>query len=117
VNHSFEFINAVKNNDIATVRNIINKYQNRIVNEMDYFGWTPLHWACYYGYSNIVELLLDYGADTNIRTSNGVGDDYKTPKEIAEITNNKKCVKIIKNYKMKIRTKKIISSIMDVIPK
>lgn len=34
------------------------------VDERDNCGSTPLHYACGYGYINIIKLLLRYGADT-----------------------------------------------------
>lgn len=37
------------------------------VNAGDALGWTALHEACNYGYVDIVNVLLDYGADINNR--------------------------------------------------
>ncbi len=41
------------------------------VNKTDASGWTPLHWAAYYGDQNMVDLMLDKGADTTIKALNG----------------------------------------------
>ena len=30
-------------------------------------GWTPLHWACYYGHEKIVEMLVTGGADVEMK--------------------------------------------------
>jgi len=41
-------------------------------------GWTPLHWACYWGdRTAIAELLIANGADVNAKTKNG-----RTPKSL-----------------------------------
>lgn len=39
--------------------------QSHPVNCRDYCGWTPLHEAANYGYIDIAELLIKYGADIN----------------------------------------------------
>nr|XP_054749639.1 tonsoku-like protein [Lytechinus pictus] len=41
--------------------------QGHPLNPRDYCGWTPLHEACNYGYSDIVDILLTSGADINDR--------------------------------------------------
>ncbi len=37
------------------------------INTQCYYGWTALHWACYYGDLAMVNLLLEKGADPTIR--------------------------------------------------
>merc|ERR1712087_60294 len=37
------------------------------VNMYDELGWTPLHYAAHRGYSDIVKVLLDGGADPSLR--------------------------------------------------
>jgi ankyrin repeat protein len=41
------------------------------VNEIQKTGSTPLHGAAYYGQTNVVKLLLSYGAKTNIKNNFG----------------------------------------------
>ena len=41
------------------------------INDIEYTGSTPLHAAAYYGQKNVVKLLLDYGAKTNIKNNFG----------------------------------------------
>jgi ankyrin repeat protein len=42
--------------------------QADLVNARDDNGWTALHEACRYGKVDTVKLLLEYGADLNVRT-------------------------------------------------
>jgi ankyrin repeat protein len=41
------------------------------VNARDNFKWTPLHHACHAGQLDIVELLLEHGADLDAPAMNG----------------------------------------------
>ena len=41
------------------------------VNTQDHAGWTPLHEACNNGYNDILELLLEFGADPNLAAADG----------------------------------------------
>ena len=41
------------------------------VNEKDFHGATPLHYACKNDCSEIVDLLLDFHADVNIKSNDG----------------------------------------------
>jgi hypothetical protein len=41
------------------------------VNGADSQGWTPLHWAAYFGHKEVSYLLLDRGADKNHKDSTG----------------------------------------------
>jgi ankyrin repeat protein len=55
---------AVKNNDIALVRELVNQGIN--VNELDVNRDVPLIIAAYKGYTEIVKLLLKAGADVSV---------------------------------------------------
>ena len=35
------------------------------------YGWTPLHYAVYYGHKEIAELLIAKGADVNVKNEDG----------------------------------------------
>lgn len=37
----------------------------------DWLGYTPLHWAAYFGYPDLIELLISKGADPNIQSDTG----------------------------------------------
>jgi len=63
-----EFINAIKNGDLETVKQIIN-FDNAIVNEPDERGQKPLYYAADKGFLPIVKYLVEHGAlinDTDI---------------------------------------------------
>jgi ankyrin repeat protein len=55
--------------DIDAVRSAIVTGSN--LNELDDLGESPLHWAVLGGYSDIVLLLLENGADPNLMSSAG----------------------------------------------
>lgn len=40
------------------------------INSIDQNGWTPLHIACFIGETEITKLLLEKGADTEIKNIN-----------------------------------------------
>ncbi|MCI1187119.1 ankyrin repeat domain-containing protein [Hymenobacter sp. DH14] len=42
------------------------------LNELDVLGHSPLHWAVFGGYYNIVECLLKAGANPNVLSRDGV---------------------------------------------
>ncbi len=43
------------------------------VTDLDKWGWTALHWATYYGNTDIALWLIDSGADVNAKTLKGYG--------------------------------------------
>ena len=56
------------------------------------YGTTPLHFACYENHLNIIELLLDNGADETINNNNG-----KTP---IELVDNEEIKEFMNNYNL-----------------
>jgi hypothetical protein len=42
-----------------------------ILNLTNQFGVTPLHYACYFGSRRVIDLLLDYKAEVNIKDNDG----------------------------------------------
>ena len=65
--HEYELhklINAINNNDIIEVKQIIDNYPN-IIDDKDIHGNTPLNSACYIGNIEIVKFLIENGANIN----------------------------------------------------
>ena len=58
---------AARNGNVSICEYLINKGIK--VNEIQKTGSTPLHGAAYYGQTNVVNLLLSYGAKTNIKNN------------------------------------------------
>ena len=65
-----KLFDAVENNDIDGVKEALSLGAD--VNAVDDYGNTALISACMWGYTNIVELLLEYGADINIKNNKGL---------------------------------------------
>ena len=55
------------NDATATIRLLLDN--GALVNAFDTEGWTPLHEAAYYGKSDVAQILLDHGANTEGRPS------------------------------------------------
>ena len=58
---------------------------------IDEDGYTLLHYACEYNRNEIVELLLDYGANPNIKDK----PFHLTPLHWATNNNNKSMIKLL----------------------
>ena len=68
---------ACEQRDANKVRELT--YSNfYIINVQDNSGFTPLHTACYYGFEDIVEILMVAGADETI-----TNDHRRTPAQLA----------------------------------
>jgi hypothetical protein len=61
-------IEAVKRGDLESVRAILSS-DDRLANQRDESGATPLHYATLNGHRPIVQLLLERGADINSKDS------------------------------------------------
>ena len=61
-----EIIDATERQSLNEIRNILRK-DKKCVNDVDELGGTPLIYAAMHGNSDIVELLLEYGANVNIQ--------------------------------------------------
>ncbi|KAK7871443.1 hypothetical protein R5R35_010829 [Gryllus longicercus] len=81
-----EILLAAENGELEVVRNII--MNNReCIHVKDGDGYTPLHRACYNDHVEIVDILLEHGADIHARTK-----DQWQPLHSACMWNNTKCV-------------------------
>ena len=56
-------INAAASGDLETISRLIVKGLN--INDADYDGRTPLHLACQAGHAEVVQFLLENGANVN----------------------------------------------------
>jgi len=59
----------------------------------DWLGYAPLHWACYFGYADVAELLLDSGANPNL-----ISDTARTPLEIAKAMDYDKIAELLRKH-------------------
>lgn len=57
--------------DISKLQCLIGKLSVDDLNIQDMDGWTPLYNASYEGHTEIVQLLVDNGADPNIKDEDG----------------------------------------------
>lgn len=59
--------------------------QGEDLEQTDKYGWTPLMWACYYQYFEVVDVLLEKGANPNAKSQYRYGsiNDGSTPLTIA----------------------------------
>ena len=98
-----EIHDAVKKRDIGLVKCLIEANPN-CVNEIDEKGRTPLHWACCRNNLEMVQLLLDNGAEESINIANSGGysplwneidEEGRTPLHWACCHNNLKMVQLL----------------------
>jgi len=64
---------AAQAGDIETLIEIVDKL-GHLVNAKDENGWTPLHEGVRGGHTKVIEVLVEKGADINIRTGHGRGE-------------------------------------------
>ncbi len=80
---------AVKEKDLETIELLIKKGVD--VNSKDKSGYTPLHWAARWGYTEVAQALITAGADVKAKD-----DMLKTPLDLAEKSGHKNTVKLLK---------------------
>ena len=78
-----EVVKLLKLADTADYMEYIKEHiisaQDHIINSQDNYSYTPLHYACFFGHSNIAKTLMVEGADETI-----TNDLQKTPAQVAE---------------------------------
>ena len=66
------------------------------VNAKDWLGYAPLHWAVYFGYSDVAEILIEKGASSDL-----ISDTGRTPIELAEAMDYGDLAELLKKYGVK----------------
>ena len=87
-----EYLNAVKQNNISKIANLVSEGLDINVRE-EKNGWTALHYAVYYGHYKMAKYLLENGALTEVKTKNG-----ETPLHLAVKKGNIEMVKLLLEY-------------------
>ena len=59
-----EFFTAISKDNISIIKDLCDKYG---VDFKDEKGLTPIHCAAHYGRLEIMQILIDLGADVNVR--------------------------------------------------
>jgi len=59
----------VRDRDIKKIKELLT--QGEDINDKDWLGYTPLQWAVYFGYPDLVGLLISKGADPDIQSDTG----------------------------------------------
>ncbi len=67
--------------------------RNPQVNCRDEKGWTPLHWAVFYGHKDLAEMLLSRGAEVNSKDAEG-----KTPLYWAISKGDRRIAELLRYY-------------------
>ncbi|XP_071454276.1 ankyrin repeat domain-containing protein 49-like [Hetaerina americana] len=66
-----EILWASEHGNLDLVKKLIQQEGSSLLKERDKDGYTPLHRACYNGHEDVVEYLLEKGADIKAATSDG----------------------------------------------
>ena len=80
---------AVRDRDMEQTQALLSKGTD--VNEKDWLGYTPLHWAIYFGYPDVAEILISEGANPSIQNDTG-----RTPLEIATEMGYERLVELLR---------------------
>jgi len=59
----------VRDHDLDKINELLDAGTD--INDKDWLGYTPLHWAVYFGYADLIELLVSKGANPDIQSDTG----------------------------------------------
>jgi hypothetical protein len=82
-------VERAKNGDLAAVKSILTQDPSKL-NATDEDNYTPLHWACMRAHWDVVEYLIEKGADLNV-----IGGDGGAPLNWAAHHDNVKIIKLM----------------------
>jgi len=82
---------AVRDHDLDAINKLVATGEG--INDKDWLGYAPLHWACYFGYADLVELLIDKGVDPNL-----ISDTGRTCLEIAKEMDYKELAELLRKH-------------------
>lgn len=84
-------INSVKNNNLQQFRELMDQYDTFEVDHLGNSGWNSLHYACFFGHSDIaLDLITKYKANVNLPNSEGW-----TPLHLCSFKGHPELVKIL----------------------
>ena len=89
-----EFLKAAENGNLKKIKSMLNKEVNikTLINAVDKENNTALILASKFGYHKIVKILIENGADINIKNNDG-----KTALDYAEENDYKSIIELLKN--------------------
>ena len=106
---------AARNGHDKICEYLINKGME--INDVQWSGSTALHGAAYYGHTNVIKLLLNYGAKTDIKNKfNHLPIDEAANKEIKDLLKESEKDPIFKLYQT-LYTKNISKKLIPIIHK
>lgn len=101
-----------RNNNISKVKKLLKDISESDLVKKDGYGWTPLHHACNFGYTEIVRMILNHPLISiatrslmlmiNEKTNGGY-----TPLHFARLRGRTEIVKLIKGYIHKVKVQKL----------
>ena len=91
------------NNKLELLKSLRDKHDLcQLINRPNSSGNTPIHWAVLNRYSQMVEYLIELGADYNALNSNG-----ESPIELALVNDDLEIKRLLENLMIRTRTSEV----------